>query len=184
MGKETNGVIWTVLGIRLILPAVATLLQKQIAIYAKAHERLGDEQALMPTVVLGIILGAVVSISSVGAGAIGVTVLLTLYPALRVARIVGTDIAHAVPLTLVAGFGHWLLGGVDPLLLLNLLIGSIPGVIIGSMISTRSADHILRPVLASVLLISGVRLLLCRWKPLPVSAAPASRCTGWDQAAR
>ncbi len=160
MGKEANGVILTVLGVMLILTAIATLLQRQIANYAKAHERLGDAQALMPTVVLGMILGTVVSISSVGAGAIGVTVLLTLYPALRVARIVGTDIAHAVPLTLVAGFGHWLLGGVDPLLLLNLLLGSIPGVIVGSLISTRSADHILRPVLASVLLISGVRLLL------------------------
>jgi uncharacterized membrane protein YfcA len=146
LGKETNGVILTVLGCMLILTAIATLMQKRIATYAKAHERMGEENALVPTIVLGMILGTVVSITSVGAGAIGVTVLLTLYPALRVARIVGTDIAHAVPLTLVAGFGHWLMGGVDPLLLLNLLIGSIPGVIVGSMISTRSADHILRPV--------------------------------------
>ena len=159
VGKETNGVILTVLGCMLILTAIATLMQKRIATYAKAHERMGEENALVPTIVLGMILGTVVSITSVGAGAIGVTVLLTLYPALRVARIVGTDIAHAVPLTLVAGFGHWLMGGVDPLLLLNLLIGSIPGVIVGSMISTRSADHILRPVLAAVLLVSGFRLL-------------------------
>ncbi|OZA56147.1 MAG: hypothetical protein B7X78_10105 [Sphingomonadales bacterium 39-62-4] len=99
------------------------------------------------------------SISSVGAGAIGVTALLMLYPALRVSRIVGTDIAHAVPLTLVAGFGHWLIGGVDPYLLLNLLMGSLPGVAIGSMLSARSPDKLLRPVLAAVLLFSGVKLL-------------------------
>ena len=100
-----------------------------------------------------------VSISSVGAGAIGVTALLMLYPGLPVSRIVGTDIAHAVPLALVAGFGHWMIGDVDPTLLLNLLVGSIPGVIIGSLLSSRAPDAVLRPALAAVLLFSGIKLL-------------------------
>jgi uncharacterized membrane protein YfcA len=97
--------------------------------------------------------------SSVGAGAIGVTALLMLYPALRVSRIVGSDIAHAVPLTLVAGMGHWVIGDVDLLLLGSLLVGSLPGVVAGSLLSTRSPDHILRPALAAVLLFSGIKLL-------------------------
>jgi uncharacterized membrane protein YfcA len=100
-----------------------------------------------------------VSVSSVGAGAIGVTALLMLYPGLRISRIVGTDIAHAVPLTMVAGFGHWIIGDVNVSLLLALLVGSIPGVIVGSLLSTRAPDRILRPALAAVLLISGFKLL-------------------------
>jgi len=126
---------------------------------AKQNERLDDRQAFIPTVMLGALLGVAVSITSVGAGAIGVTVLLMLYPALRVAKIVGTDIAHAVPLTMVAGFGHWIIGDVDFGLLASLLVGSLPGAIIGSMLSTRSPDHVLRPALAAVLMVSGVRLL-------------------------
>ncbi|BEV01336.1 sulfite exporter TauE/SafE family protein [Novosphingobium olei] len=158
-GNDTNHVILTVLGTMLIVTAIATLFQKKLATFAKTHDRKDDSRTLLPTIVLGAVLGAAVSVSSVGAGAIGVTALLMLYPALRVSRIVGTDIAHAVPLTLVAGFGHWLIGGVDPTLLLNLLIGSIPGVAAGSLLSTRSPDHILRPALAAVLLASGIKLL-------------------------
>ncbi|WP_225009280.1 sulfite exporter TauE/SafE family protein [Novosphingobium percolationis] len=159
LGKDTSHVILTVLGAMLVLTAVATLFQKKLAVFAKSHERLDDTSAIMPTIALGMVLGVAVSISSVGAGAIGVTALLMLYPALRVSRIVGTDIAHAVPLTLVAGFGHWMIGGVDSTLLLNLLMGSIPGVAVGSLLSTRSPDHILRPALAAVLLASGFKLL-------------------------
>jgi len=159
LGKETGHIIMTVLGVMLIATAIATLLQKWLARFAKSHDRLDDRQALIPTVVLGAVLGVAVSISSVGAGAIGVTVLLMMYPALRVSRIVGTDIAHAVPLTLVAGFGHWFIGDVDFWLLLNLLIGSLPGAVIGSMLSSRAPDHLLRPALAAVLVFSGFKLL-------------------------
>ena len=84
------------------------------------------------TVVTGGILGVLVSISSVGAGALGVTALIILYPQLPTARIVGCDIAHAVPLTLLAGVGHWILGSVDTVILGSLLTGSIPGIIVGS----------------------------------------------------
>lgn len=159
LGKETSHIILLVLGCMLVLTSIATLFQKQLAVFAKTHERLDEDESLWPTVGLGLVLGTAVTISSVGAGAIGVTALLMLYPALRVSKIVGSDIAHAVPLTLVAGFGHWMIGGVDPLLLVNLLIGSIPGVIAGSLLSSRAPDHILRPALAAVLLFSGVKLL-------------------------
>lgn len=159
IGKESGHVILLVLGGMLVLTSVATLFQKKLAIFAKSHDRLDEGKARLSTVALGAGLGTVVTLSSVGAGAIGVTALLMLYPALRVSRIVGSDIAHAVPLTLVAGVGHWMIGGVDFTLLLNLLLGSIPGVILGSLLSARAPDHFLRPVLAAVLLLSGIKLL-------------------------
>jgi uncharacterized membrane protein YfcA len=154
-----NHAILSSLGVMLILTAFATLFQKQLAKLAARADNLPERKTLVPTVVLGVVLGVAVTMSSVGAGAIGVTALLLLYPALRVAGIVGTDIAHAVPLTLVAGLGHWVIGDVNPVLLVNLLIGSLPGVVIGSLLSSRSPDHVLRPVLAVVLLISGYKLL-------------------------
>ena len=112
------------------------------------------------TVLTGAILGVLVSITSVGAGAIGVTVLLLLYPRLPTARIVGSDIAHAVPLTLIAGTGHWLLGSVNWDLLLSLLVGSLPGIVLGSMLASRAPEVLLRNALAATLVIVGVKLVL------------------------
>ena len=100
-----------------------------------------------------------VSISSVGAGALGVSALFFLYPRLPTLRIVGSDIAHAVPLTLVAGIGHWFLGSVDWSLLGSLLIGSLPGIWLGSHISTRVPDRVLRPILATMLVLVGSKLI-------------------------
>ena len=107
---------------------------------------------------LGVVLGVLVSISSVGAGAIGVTALLMLYPKLPTVRIVGSDIAHAVPLTLIAGAGHWWIGSVDWHLLASLLVGSIPGIMIGSYFASRVPDRVLRPLLAGTLALVGGRL--------------------------
>ena len=90
---------------------------------------------------------------------LGTTALLILYPKLPVARIAGSDIAHAVPLTLIAGIGHWLMGSVDLTLMAALLLGSIPGIIVGSLFATRSSDSVLRPILAITLLVSSLRLL-------------------------
>ena len=156
---KANHAILTTLGVMLILTALATLFQARLAALSARADKGEPRKTLVPTVVLGMVLGVAVTMSSVGAGAIGVTALLLLYPALRVAGIVGTDIAHAVPLTLVAGFGHWVIGDVNLLLLGNLLVGSIPGVVIGSLLSSRSPDRVLRPILAIVLLISGFKLL-------------------------
>ena len=159
MGKETSHIMLTALGCMLIVTSLATFFQRKLAVFAKTHERLDETASLLPTIALGAALGAAVTVTSVGAGAIGVTALLMLYPALRVSRIVGSDIAHAVPLTLVAGFGHWLVGDVNPGLLLNLLVGSIPGVVVGALLSSRAPDHILRPALATVLMVSAIKLL-------------------------
>jgi uncharacterized protein len=97
---------------------------------------------------------------SSGAGSIGVTVLVLLYPSLPTSRIIGTDIAHAVPLTLVAGLGHLGIGTVDLGLLTSLLAGSIPGVIVGSLLSPRMPETLLRMVLATVLTAVGILLML------------------------
>ena len=160
IGQNTSRVILLVLGTLLILTAIGILFQRKLLAYGATHHPLDADQALIPTIALGAVLGVLVTISSVGAGAIGVTVLLMLYRRLPVSRIVGTDIAHAVPLALVAGAGHWLLGSVDAVLLVNLLIGSVPGVVVGSLLSSRAPDRVLRPALAAVLTVSGVRLLM------------------------
>ncbi len=159
VGKSTEGVIQLVLGVMLIVTAMAAIFQKKLIAFASDHDPLYERNALVPTVLLGFILGVLVSISSVGAGAIGVTVLLMLYPKLPISRIVGTDIVHAVPLLLVAGAGHWFVGDVNGTLLFNLLVGSIPGVIVGSLLSSRAPDKYLRPALAAVLLAVGIKLL-------------------------
>ncbi|HQN41017.1 MAG TPA: sulfite exporter TauE/SafE family protein, partial [Pseudomonadales bacterium] len=112
------------------------------------------------TVATGALLGVLVSLSSVGAGAIGVAVLFFLYPQLSAIRIVGSDLAHAVPLTLVAGIGHWMMGSVDWSLLGSLLIGSLPGIYLGSHLAARMPERLLRPVLASMLVLIGVKLLV------------------------
>jgi uncharacterized membrane protein YfcA len=115
------------------------------------------------TVVAGAMLGFLVTLTSVGAGALGVVMLVYLYPfRLTPSKLVGTDIAHAIPLTLVAGLGHMSLGNVDFRLLGALLIGSIPGVIIGSRLTLRVDQRYVRGTIAVVLAIIGGRLLLQR----------------------
>ncbi len=129
---------------------------------AYVSRRFGEprpERAAALTVVTGALLGVLVSLSSIGAGALGVTVLLLLYPRLPTARVVGSDIAHAVPLTLIAGMGHWYLGAVDWALLASLLAGSVPGIIVGSLLAARVPELVLRPILAGTLLLVGTRLV-------------------------
>ncbi len=154
-------IITTTLGIALILTAVGLVFRRQIVErFAPSIEGLEERTRLILTITLGAFLGVLVSITSVGAGAIGVTVLLVLYPRLPTLKIVGSDIAHAVPLTLVAGAGHWLFGSVDFAILGSLLVGSIPGIVIGSTLSTRVPDRVLRPLLAATLAVVGVRLAM------------------------
>jgi uncharacterized membrane protein YfcA len=153
-------IITTLLGVALLLTAVAVLFRTSIAAWAHRKGRqISPRRAAIGTVILGLILGAAVTLSSVGAGAIGVTALVILYPDIPTSRIVGTDIAHAVPLTLLSGLGHLLLGSVNLGLLGALLVGSIPGVILGSLALARTNDRLIRIVLAAVLLVVTVRLL-------------------------
>jgi uncharacterized membrane protein YfcA len=158
-GHAANGLITSALGFALILTAVSILFRRWILDYIAHHlDDMSDRHIGALTVTLGVFLGVLVSISSVGAGAVGMTVLLALYPRTQTVRLVGSDIAHAVPLTFVAGFGHWLMGGVDWLLLFSLLIGSLPGIAIGSHLAARVPDHYLRPALATMMAAVGVKL--------------------------
>lgn len=159
--QTAQALVSTVLGGALVLTAAAMLARNRIVAWGRARfgDNLSGERGWQ-TVVLGAVLGALVAATSVGAGALGVVALLVLYPALPVSRLVGSDIAHAVPLTLVAGIGHWLIGTTDFALLASLLVGSVPAVIVGSSIGSRAGDRVLRPLLAAVLAIVGFKLVL------------------------
>jgi len=100
-----------------------------------------------------------VTLSSIGAGAIGATLILLLYPRLEARRLVGTDIAHAVPLTLVAGIGHATMGHVDWSLLLALLVGSIPGIWLGAQLTRKMPDRLVRALLCVSLVTAGLKVI-------------------------
>ena len=160
LDANAAGTLNLLLGAALLLTSISVFFRPRILKWAGHHiHALEPERLRWWTVLLGMILGVLVSVTSVGAGALGTTALLILYPRLPVARIAASDIAHAVPLTLIAGIGHWLMGSVDFSLMIALLAGSIPGVIIGSLLSGRSSDGVLRPVLALTLLVVAVKML-------------------------
>lgn len=112
------------------------------------------------TVLTGAVLGFMVTLTSIGAGALGTVALFLLYPLMATRRLVGTEIAHAVPLTLVAGLGHAGLGNLDWHVLGFLLLGSLPGIFLGSHLSGRVPDGVLRPCLAVMLLVIGTKLVV------------------------
>jgi uncharacterized protein len=159
-GSAAAGIISSVLGVMLLLTALSLIFRRQFLAFA-GHRLMtvAPHHTSVLTTLTGIVLGVLVTISSVGAGALGVTVLLLLYPRLPMVSIVGSDIAHAVPLTLVAGIGHWFLGSVDWPLLTSLLTGSVPGIIVGSYVSAHVPDAVLRPILAVTLMVVGGRLV-------------------------
>ena len=160
-GPATAHLITWVLGWALLATSIAILFRPRILAWAGPRlEGISERSTARWTVLLGLALGVLVSISSVGAGALGVTALLVLYPKLEMKRVAGSDIAHAVPLTLIAGLGHWWIGSIDFSLLGALLIGSIPGIVVGSLIGSRASDTVLRPVLAVTLCIVGAKLLV------------------------
>ncbi|HTZ69028.1 MAG TPA: sulfite exporter TauE/SafE family protein [Acetobacteraceae bacterium] len=158
--KEVTSTIKFVLGVALLLTALSIFFRRRVAEWvATRFGEPSDSTARTLTIVSGAVLGVLVSLSSVGAGALGVTALIMLYPRLPTVSIVGSDIAHAVPLTLLAGFGHWLLGDVNWGLMGSLLIGSIPGILLGSWLAPRMPEYGLRPALASVLTLVGANLV-------------------------
>lgn len=148
------------LGVMLILTALVIIFRGRLQ---NPDGSLGPAQAWMQrhaatlTVVMGALLGVMVTLSSVGAGAIGTAVLLILYTRLPPIQVVGTDLLHAVPLTFVAGLGHLYLGNVDFKLLGALLIGSLPAIFAGTWLGTRIPARFLQPLLASVLLMIGCK---------------------------
>lgn len=150
------------LGVALVLTAVSLVFRKRIQAFGVRHAPAvpNPTRTFWLTVATGAILGSLVSISSVGAGALGVTALFFLYPSLPAHRIVGSDIAHAVPLTLVAGLGHWWLGSIDWALLGSLLLGSLPGIWLGSQVGAKVPEKVLRPILAGMLVLIGAKLIV------------------------
>lgn len=163
-GAFSEQLMRTTLGVMLVITACVILFKDFLKRFSSKpqpsllldHEKVELKPKL--TIITGFILGIIVTLSSVGAGAICAAVLMFLYPRLPAVKVVGTDLAHAIPLTLIAGLGHSLEGHLDVHLLFTLLIGSLPGIFIGSRIGTQLPDALLRPGLATLLLFIGLKL--------------------------
>ena len=158
-GDAARNLITLVLSVALFATALVLLFGGAIvAAYRARVAELDPQRTAVNTILVGALLGVLVSISSVGAGAIGVVALIMLYPQLPMARIVGSDIAHAVPLTLIAGTGHWLMGSVDWHIMGSLLVGSLPGIFVGSYFAIRIPERALKLVLATTLIVVASRI--------------------------
>ncbi len=165
MGADYERLITSTLSIALILTSLVIFFKEQLHSLGSTEPfrfiRIIHRRFCIPmTILSGAAIGILVSFSSVGAGAIGAAVLFFLYPRLRTINIVGTDLAHAVPITALAGLGHWHLGTVDFHLLFSLIIGSLPGIYLGSRTGVRLPEKYMRPILASMLMLIGGRLAM------------------------
>jgi uncharacterized membrane protein YfcA len=156
-----------VLGVALLLAASSIaakgLLQVRAARQALGVARTGPGRPLrvrpLSTVLIGVVGGLVVGMTSVGSGSLMIVMLLLLYPMLRSSELVGTDLVQAVPLVASAAVGHLLFGDFKLDLTVSLLVGSLPGVYLGARLSSRANDAVIRPALALVLVASGLKLL-------------------------
>jgi uncharacterized membrane protein YfcA len=158
--KAVTSAISLTLGSALLISAATLLFKDQIIQgIAQKYPDFGAQSSYRLTILVGFALGILVSLSSVGAGALGTIALIILYPRLPLVRIVGSDIAHAVPLTLLAGMGHWYLGTINFPLLASLLLGSIPGIILGSISARYAPDAVLKTALGIILTLVGFRML-------------------------
>jgi len=162
---EYKEILTTSLGIMLIFTAVVILFKRFLRDSSdRPHGPIGSffqVNATKVTFIAGIFLGVFVTLSSVGAGAFCAALLMTLYPRLPALHIVGTDIAHAVPLTLIAGLSHlFLLGNVDLVLLVSLLIGSLPAIHVGTKLAAKIPSQVLQPILAFLLLGIGLKFTM------------------------
>jgi hypothetical protein len=163
--EARNEIILRAVGFALVLTATGLLFRRRLqeigkSLRSRAPSRFKRAQPSL-TMLAGAIVGALVAMTSVGAGALGTVALVYLYPfRLNAAKLVGTDLAHAIPLALVAGAGHLALGNTDFVLLGNLLLGSIPGILLGSALSTKAPEALIRNAMACVLLVVASKLLL------------------------
>ena len=159
--SAASQIITPVLAIAVLAAAALLVFQKLFIRWAgPLTDGIAPGRLALTTIGAGGVLGVLVTLSSVGAGALGVGVLSLLYPRMRIARIVGSDIAHAVPLTLLAGAGYWFLGAVDWPLLGSLLAGSVPGIVLGSLLAARIPAYAIRSALAATLVLVAGKLLL------------------------
>lgn len=161
LNPEIGQIIRYSIACSVALTVIALVFRGRMQAWLNAHpeKQLHGAALAVATVVSGILLGVLVTISSIGAGAVGATLLVLLYPKLAPAEIAGTDIAYAVPLTAIAAVGHWWLGSIDWTLLLTLLIGSVPGITIGSLAARRVPEKLLRGLLAVTLTTVAVKLV-------------------------
>ena len=162
--KQVDSTIKIALGITLMLTAVAIVSKDKLLAWSHRNDaiftRMNASEREVAIVITGVVLGAMVTITSIGAGVLGTVALFLIYPILPVSRLVGTVIAHAVPLTLLAGLGHAGVGNVNWDLLINLLLGSLPGIYVGSHLPTAVPEKVLRPVLAAMMLLIGAKLVM------------------------
>ncbi len=160
--KEIGQVIRYAIAGSVLLTVVAIIFRGKMIAWINAHpeRQLQGRPLAIATVVSGAVLGVLVTVSSIGAGAIGATLLVLLYPRLTPAEVAGTDIAYAVPLTAIAAVGHWWLGSINWVLLGTLLIGSLPGITIGSYIARAVPERFLRGLLAMTLTGVAAKLIL------------------------
>ena len=160
LDKEIGQIIRYSIAGSVLLTVVAILFRTRMQQWINAHpeHQLEGTALTLATVFAGVLLGTLVTISSIGAGAVGATLLVLLYPRLSPAEIAGTDIAYAVPLTAIAALGHWWIGSINWPLLAMLLLGSVPGITIGSLAARAMPEKILRGLLAMTL--TGVAIKL------------------------
>ncbi len=153
LDKEIGQIIRYSIAGSVLLTVTALLFKMRMLawITAKPSRQLHGRALCVATVASGAVLGVLVTVSSIGAGAIGATLLVMLYPRMTSAEVAGTDIAYAVPLTAIAAFGHWWLGSIDWQLLASLLVGSVPGIVLGSYAARAMPERLLRGVLAATL---------------------------------
>ncbi len=163
-GDNVSKTVKLYLGIALLMAATSMVIRHEINRRRGTHTAVaGAQHALvvrpLPTLCIGIVGGLIVGMTSVGSGSLIIVLLLLLYPSLAAGQLVGTDLVQAVPLVGAAALGHLLFGDVKFGLAGALMLGAIPGVLIGARISSRAPDHIIRPILIVVLIASGAKLL-------------------------
>jgi len=161
LNQEIGQVIRYTIAVSVLLTVIALLFKRNMLEWLNRHpeKQLHGRTLDAATILSGAVLGVLVTVSSIGAGAIGATLIVLLYPHMKPAEIAGTDIAYAVPLTAIAAVGHWWLGSINWALLATLLIGSIPGIVLGSMAARAVPERILRVLLAATLTLVAAKLI-------------------------
>lgn len=161
VSKDFNHFISISIGISVLLTAISLLFRARILKWVQENPRFqpNGSNLKVATIIVGAVIGVLVTVSSIGAGAIGATLILILYPHLKPAQVAGTDIAYAVPLTALAGIGHWWLGNVHFDLLFGLLLGSIPAIWLGAKLSSILSERATRNTLAVTLFLVGIKLV-------------------------
>lgn len=158
-----NSLVTNALSVALLATGVVLLFKERIRELGRRQDgtmyELHHRYLPAATVITGALVGVLVAVSSIGAGVLGTVALLFLYPRMPAVKVVGTDIVHAVPLTALSGMGHMALGTVDLVLLGGLLLGSLPGIYLGSHLSTKVPEKVLRPLLATLLLVIGLKMV-------------------------